>query len=41
MKTPYKSHNAFILIYVKLCGPLEKALWPTTGPCPTGWKSLV
>jgi len=32
----YKSHKAFILIYVKFCGPLEKVSWPTTGPWPIG-----
>jgi len=40
MTSLYKSHNALILIYAKLCGPLEKALWPITGPWLTGWTSL-
>jgi len=36
MASLYKSHdNPFILIYAKLCGPLEKASWPTTERWPT------
>jgi len=35
MTSLYKAHNAFILIYAKLCGPLKKAPSPTTGPWPT------
>jgi len=37
----YKSHNAFILVFAKLCGPLENASWPTTRPWPIGWKPLA
>jgi len=33
--TLYNSHNAIILIYAKLCGPLEKVSQPTTAPWPT------
>jgi len=34
------SHDGVILIYTKLCGPMEKASWPTIRPCPTGWRPL-